>query len=127
MRDIQDKKAFTVIALNTESSEKDQQILDFNGFINYKQVNGVYKGQTELSYVISTPTPETLQNVYNLAKQYSQESILFVDADRNAELVYINTGKRVALGGFKCVNRTEAYQNDAFTHDPSTDYYYLAK
>lgn len=120
----QTKPSFIIMALNTD---KDSTILKAHGIVRFKAVQGSYKGELETSYVIPFTTLETYQKALFLAKQYNQESILVVDINRDAELIYIDNSKTDKLGKFQCVSKYEALAQDSWTKDVEKEYYYVIK
>jgi hypothetical protein len=73
-----------------------------------------------------------MQQVLFIGREFNQESVLFVDTNRQSELVYLNPDNGVLkpgvqLGTFQNVSEFEAKASDAYTFDPTTNYYYLAK
>lgn len=91
-----------------------------------KPVVGVYQGTRETSFVVAVPDETALVRACALATLAEQESVLYIDADRTATLLYLATGARVDLGRFRAVSESEARAADAYTFDPLTDTYYRA-
>lgn len=103
---------------NSENEENHKKSLKhLKGFgINFKEVFGVYNGNKEKSILIP------IINVnfdFAMAKQlcaiYDQESILFVDSERNAELVFLGLDKTEKLGKFIVVGKGVAEQCQNYT------------
>ena len=90
-----------------------------------KVVEGVYHGQTEKSILVlleSNFLAVDLGYLKNYGMIFDQESILFVDADRKAELHFPATNKAEKLGNFVAVTKGIAIQCDNYTQD-GQDYY----
>jgi hypothetical protein len=90
-----------------------------------KVVEGVYHGQTEKSILVlleSNFLAVDLGYLKNYGMIFDQESILFVDADRKAELHFPSTNKAEKLGNFVSVTKGIAIQCNNYTQD-GQDYY----
>ena len=90
-----------------------------------KVVEGVYHGQTEKSILVlleSNFLAVDLGYLKNYGMIFDQESILFVDADRKAELHFPATNKAEKLGSFVSVTKGIAIQCNNYTQD-GQDYY----
>ena len=90
-----------------------------------KVVEGVYHGQTEKSILVlldSKFLSVDLGYMKNYGMIFDQESILFVDADRKAELQFPSTNKAEKLGNFVAVTKGIAIQCNNYTQD-GQDYY----
>ena len=95
---------------------------------NYKLVEGCYKGKTEVSFYVEIETVQDFNLIENIAHYYKQESILFVNDDRQAYLVYLDdTSNPVYIGNFKQVSKSEALQHDAYTYDYKNNGYYICE
>ena len=126
-----EKPSFVVIALNLASAMLERKALADHGILNYKAVEGSYKGEKERSYVVTFQTLEDLQQILHVARTYKQESILVVDVERNAQLMFLNTYSGGTMpkyvGKFKNVPKFEALEQEAWTYDPENNYYYICK
>ena len=115
---------------NLENHEKVlRHLKDFG--LNYKVVEGVYRGESELSILVPVINQVfDLATVEQLAHIYDQHSILFVDSDRNAELRFmvkafdasLNQVKSEKLGKFIATTKGVATQCENYTKD-GNDYY----
>ena len=89
---------------------------------------GAYKGVPERSILVIDERPNTdecYNAVIRLANVYNQESVLTVDANRNAHLVFCDGRPPVRLGIFTCVSEEEAKAQDAYTSRAGR--YYVCK
>jgi hypothetical protein len=93
--------------------------LEDNGFV-YKEVLGKYKGVSERSFMISFSTAVKAFELFRQAKEYKQESILFISGAK-ASLVYVNSIETADLGIFY-----EVEEKYAYTFDPKSKRYYVA-
>jgi hypothetical protein len=93
-------------------------------------MDGVYQGKAERSFLVFLP-PEhaayTLTMLRQLGRRWGQESILHVDANRGAELLYMDERTPIDLGQWQTVSAAEAANADGYTYSPDTDSYYLAR
>lgn len=114
--------------LNAERSallERQLQARD----LSFKRVEGAYKGQREISFLVLTPDSNAEALATRLARRYGQESVLAVDANRAAALLFLRPdvgGEDIAsiepIGYWRSAAQAEAESLDAFTRDGS-DYY----
>ncbi len=82
------------------------------------ECTGCYHGTTESSLIVFDNTPGTLtvhDTVMRLARVYGQESVLAIDANRAASLIYCDDGRLESLGILVNVSRADAEQCDAWT------------
>ena len=90
-----------------------------------KVVEGVYHGQVEKSILVlldSKFLSVDLGYLKNYGMIFDQESILFVDADRKAELHFPASNKAEKLGNFVSVTKGIAIQCNNYTQD-GQDFY----
>jgi hypothetical protein len=87
--------------------------------IPLKIVKGCYKGEQETSILVNLVHFDV---VLALAKRFGQESILVVDTERNAKLVFCKDESTQVLG--KWAQAFPPYQEDAYTLDPETNIYW---
>ena len=112
---------------NGENQKRHQDLLTQlkkDGF-KTKVVEGVYHGQTEKSILVlldSKFLSVDLGYMKNYGMIFDQESILFVDSDRKAELHFPATNKAEKLGNFVSVTKGIAIQCNNYTQD-GQDYY----
>ena len=112
---------------NGENQKSHQDLLaqlKRDGF-KTKVVEGVYHGQVEKSILVlleSNFLAVDLGYLKNYGMIFDQESILFVDADRKAELHFPSTNKAEKLGNFVAVTKGIAVQCQNYTQD-GQDYY----
>lgn len=102
--------------------------------LSFKPVLGVYMGLNgiqveEKSFVVNCPRNYTFKTLISLSKHFNQESVLYVDEDRLATLLY-NDGKEseLNLGRFKPFTEREFNMlHDRLTLNYTFDgsYYYV--
>lgn len=91
--------------------------------LEYIPAQGCYKGTTEQSFVVSTPDVITFNVVANFAfNNFAQESVLYVDGDKSAHLMYGTNFKNELLGTFNQVNPKLIESLDAYTIIDNTVY-----
>ena len=115
---------------NLENHEKVlRHLKDFG--LNYKVVEGVYRGESELSILVPVINQVfDLATVEQLAHIYNQHSILFVDSDRNAELKFmvkafdenLDQVRSEKLGKFIATTKGIATQCENYTKDGNNYY-----
>jgi len=88
-------------------------------FIEYQ---GCYKNIKELSIMINDSNREQVEFLFDL---YNQESILHLDFDWNAKLLY-NDGRVEPLGVWQRVPKHVAEQHDAYSIDLDTNETFIA-
>ena len=116
---------------NMDNHKKVLRHLKDFGF-NYKVVEGVYRGESELSILVPVINQVfDLATVEQLAHIYNQHSILFVDSDRNAELKFMvkpfdaslnELPKSEKLGKFISTTKGIATQCENYTKDGNNYY-----
>ena len=115
---------------NMDNHKKVLRHLEDFGF-KYKVVEGVYRGESELSILVPVINQVfDLATVEQLAHIYNQHSILFVDSDRNAELKFmvkafdenLDQVRSEKLGKFIATTKGIATQCENYTKD-GNDYY----
>ena len=99
--------------------------------LSYKVVEGVYRGESELSILVPVINQVfDLATVEQLAHIYNQQSILFVDSDRNAELRFMGKAfdenldqvRSKKLGKFIATTKGIATQCENYTKDGNNYY-----
>ena len=114
-------RPMVIFALNTVNDELRlrQAGLKAN---NYKRLQGMYKGIAEDSYIVDMAH---IDLVIDLAIEHKQESILLLDEDRNAKLVYLADMSEESLGQLVEVSASEASNQLAYTYNPETKQYWV--
>lgn len=79
-----------------------------------KVANGCYKGQRETSYLVQIETQCDYLKLMQLARDFNQESIMLVDNERQAQLMYCDNEAVEPLGRWKEV-MNGAPAPDSFT------------
>lgn len=105
-------KPFVIIALNTglgvahEMSIIKHALGRQHAYV--KPARGYYGGECESSYLVRLDKSEDREALLELAKDYEQESILYVDNERQAALLYTCYGPDIAtLGAWREVRSSE--------------------
>jgi hypothetical protein len=96
----------------------------------YKLTEGCYKGILEESFYVEINRTKDfgLIAALDLATKYKQESVLYVNDEREASLHYTEDFKRVDhLGTFTQVSETEAQLENSYTYDLENDGFYICK
>lgn len=88
--------------------------------INFKTVKGVYRGESEVSFVVSRVHEATISS---LCKLFDQDCYLTVDNNNNAELVFPG-GESTPVGRWQGVTRAIAVSHDSYTESDGN--YYVA-
>ena len=133
MKNFRQKSPFAIIsaerftatmAENEKSHNELLTQLKRDGF-KTKVVEGVYHDTKEKSILVileSKFVAVDLGYLKNYGSMFDQESILFVDADLKAELIFPATNKAEKLGNFISVTKGVAIQCRNYTQD-GNDYY----
>ena len=115
---------------NMDNHKKVLRHLEDFGF-KYKVVEGVYRGESELSILVPVINQVfDLATVEQLAHIYNQQSIFFVDSDRNAELKFmvkaydenLDQVRSEKLGKFIATTKGIATQCENYTKDGNNYY-----
>lgn len=126
MRDL--TKPFIILAANNNEDKLIEELNNFN--LEYKEVQGCYRGKKERSFLVINNHPSTEARLHKLARAFNQESYLKVyENDRKAQLIYLNDHNRVEnIGYFQSIGKSVILDEslyDAYTYDPSLDTYYV--
>ena len=119
MRDI--KRPVVIFALNTPNDELRLRKAGLKAN-NYKRLQGMYKGIAENSYIVDMAH---IDLVIDLAIDHKQESIMVLDEDRNAKLVYLADMREESLGQLIAVSEKEAMNQLAYTYNPETKQFFI--
>lgn len=121
-------------AVNASRTEFLKRQLEARG-LDFAPVLGSYKGVKEHSFIVLAPeSSSAFDQCVSIARHWGQESILSVDANRHATLVYLSAtgaeGSPIArlesIGTFRAVSSTEAAQLDGWTQDEHGAFYAVA-
>jgi len=105
--------------VNQDNTEKIfYEVSDLGG----KPVDGCYKGKLEDSFILGAKHENFIMET---AKEYNQESVLFVNELGQASLIFLKDNKTTKLGQFKEVDTIEGLDN--YTYDSTTNKYYTVK
>lgn len=114
--------------LNAERSALLERQLEARD-LSFKRVEGSYNGSREIAFLVLAPDDNALAACYRLARRYGQESVLHVDANRYAALVFLTPdvgGPDIAsvsgVGFWRSALQEEAESLPSFTRD-GADYY----
>jgi hypothetical protein len=96
--------------------------------IDFKIVDGCYKGQHEQAYITNA---KYLPEIAALLR-HDQESILALsEAQKNghraAKLIFLKTGNIEKIGVCKAVDQDEAEKHDAWTYRPDLAQYFICE
>ena len=134
------KDAFVIFSVFQTRLSKDENLENHKKVLRhlktfglrFKVVEGVYRGETELSIMVPVINQVfDYSTVEQLAHIYNQHSILFVDSDRNAELRFMvqpfdaslnKQPKSEKLGKIISTTKGIATQCENYTKD-GKDYY----
>lgn len=118
------KSNFTVLSaeLSTLSDSENvtrslllrDMLTDLN--LEFLEAKGFYKGSEEISFIVSTPDVISFNAVADFAfKQFNQESVLYVDGNSVAYLMYGINFQTEKLGTFSKVNPKRLEDLEAYT------------
>lgn len=108
---------------NIVASARVKLMLEENG-IEYADIFGKYRGCEESSILMSQ---EHLSLAISIARDHKQETILLLDSDRTAELLYVESGEREHIGTLRAVTRDEAETRLSCSYNPVTKTYYIVE
>ena len=133
------QKPFIILALNAGNSSLEGDILNRVGVQDsqVKPLMGVYTHEDghkvhEHSYLIVYNSDTQKQVLINLARKFSQESVLLVDEERQATLVFTRPPadgteipKDKRLGHFREASKHIAKAGSAYSFNPVNGKYYI--
>ena len=99
--------------LNAMAVSRAKAVLKKRGIPYFKAI-GCYKGQQEPAFVLQD-VADNLAIVQKLATWYKQESILLIDANRQARLETVDGELIESLGQFRETRKGIAEQRDSWT------------
>lgn len=116
-----------IVALNTGSQADDLRLLRSVGIEHEGLARGSYKGQEEDSYILSA---ENFLKIRPKLAERDQESVLFLDNQRNAYLYVVEDGykagpNQVWIGEWVEVPETVAVRHEAWTRTQGR--YFIAR
>lgn len=94
--------------------------------VNYKPLKGRYKGVDEDSYIVNKRDHYSIDALIKNQESILELSKLDKTGNRMATLVY-KDGRKEPIGYVVDVPKEEAEAMDAYTLDPSTGTYFVAK
>ena len=110
-----------IFALNLIEPSQERLLLEAKD-IKYIPCLGSYRGQQENSYVINY---KYFDKIAPLLYSCNQESVMILDNQRNASLVYLKDKKVEYLGRWFEVSEKMAKAEDAWTQDLNTNRFYI--
>lgn len=94
--------------------------------IPVREAVGCCKGKQERTFICPLVMQYHFEFVLDLAREYMQESILFVSEKQTAILYYLQTGKLDNIGKWTNVSRDAALKQDAYTFDHTSNNFFVA-
>ena len=97
-----------------------------NKGISLKELEGSYKGNKELSFIVSQ---DHMEDVQALAKYHNQESIMLLKSHKHglykASLHYLKELLHEDIGYLRQVTKEIALQQDCYSYDKTQDAYFI--
>lgn len=132
-RSLETKKPFVIISAENANESKEVNAKKHNELMaqlkrdkfSIKEVEGVYHGTKEKSILVVLNQKwlaVELATFKNYAAIFNQESILFVDEERTASLIFPQGGLSEKLGKFIAVSKGIAIQMSNYTFDGKDHY-----
>jgi len=118
-----------ILEVNSPSIAQDKAII--SEFLGYEYTStamvGSYKGVQNPSYIIEL-THKTIKDVLSFAIVNNQESILYLDNERRASLMFTDVENGLLdIGTLKAVHKDIALESDNWTLNPNTNQYYITQ
>lgn len=121
--------------LSAEHNAERQKLVERQLYVRdlpFKKVQGSYKGVRETAYVVPLDQQGIEDGVLTLARRYGQESVLQVDFNGYAMLLFLNPGNGgpnvkdfKGVGFWREITADEAANDESFTQDG--DKYYSTR
>jgi hypothetical protein len=108
---------------NHENTLRIAELLSLNPQQEFLSVVGVYKNETELSFVLEN-NPTNFALVHQLVKKFHQESFLVIDNVGRGMLVFDN-GVETLRGTWQVCTERYALRQTSYTFEPSTGTYWV--
>lgn len=119
-----DNEQYIIFASDESDEYTEKHLKDCR--IDYKKLVGRYKGEDETSYIINKREHPMIEPLIENQESILELSKIQSNGFRLAGLS-LKHSVHVLLGSFTPVTKEEAEKQDAYTYDPSTDVYYIAK
>ena len=130
MRELHFKMLF-ILAVNQPNENADKAFLAEHGIhVSNPACIGAYKGKLELAYLIpcdQDTRAEVEASVLQAAKAANQESVLFLDSEREAYLIFVDNRDTGHIGTWSGIDSAEAASLDAWTLNRETGQYYTVR
>ena len=78
--------------------------------LSFSYCEGMYKGQSEFSFLVLTPDQKTIDKLISLGREFNQESILFSRPDYSTYLYMIESGDIIELGNLHEVENIDGLE-----------------
>ena len=118
-----------ILALNTANQETETQVLTAQDFqptvLNGRYTHDNGEAIEETSYLVEVSTDRQLAELVAIAQEHKQESILVLDDQNNAKLLYMSDYRTLDLGVFTNCTKDEAEASEAYSFNPITNEYYI--
>ncbi len=112
--------------MNADRTDSLERWLRAKGFATV-QVTGCYEGDREPAILVLDDRADNdvcEQAVIRLARQYDQKSILAVDANRHARLIFCEFENTKAIGRWHAVNADTVINNPSASYTERAGQYY---
>lgn len=106
-----------------DSCELNDLLLDAG--LAYREVEGYFNGHRETAFLVVGAGAE--HEVQQLASNYNQTAYLRSDGDRNTYLCNPDTSEETFIGTLRESTAEQAKKHGAYTYDPVTNTYWVAK
>ncbi len=122
--------AHVIIALNQPSIKDDREIIEKNGFHILRELEGMYKGAKENSYLIPCYNLMQYLTLLDIAKAHNQESVLYLSRisvryNMRASIIMVNEPqKQPVTGTFRAIGM-HTPNKDSWTLDKELHEYYI--
>ena len=91
--------------------------------LSYQKVRGCYEGREEAAFMVLATGPDVEHYLSVLGHKLGQDSLLYLDNERQAHLVLRKTGARVPIGKWTEVSQHEARESHAWTRTADGRYW----
>ena len=112
-----------VFALNSGDVELERKILGAAG-IAFAPALGSYNGVAEDSWICLARDPDEISRILVIARAWDQESILYIDENRDADLYFLESGNLETIGKLVPVTELEARMQHGWTQCLVTGQYF---
>lgn len=116
---------FVLIKLDSDRTDE-TEVFKAYGFSDLVKCEFYNKG-SKRGYAVFFNSPQQLQDLLHIGRDFNQESVTIVDSNRYAITHDLNSGDEDTLGHFVAIPKVEAINRGAFAYVPNMDQHFIIR